>query len=226
MTELWPWLAVVGLGVLHGLSPASGWTLVAGRGLQDGNAARAWQALPPIVLGQAGSIAVAVLAVNGGLALDRVLAQRLAGAVLIGMALLRLRLPLPLWLRVRLWGWLRHAASTCGPLRSVVRPAGLALWSGLMATAHGAGLMLVPALAPLCLTGGTAGPVTASGSLLLAAAALAAHLAAMLLTTGALACAICRGAVRFPALAASALPRHACSAALAVTGGWLLLAGH
>jgi hypothetical protein len=210
MTDLWPWLAVVGLGVLHGLSPASGWTLAAGRGLQAGTTARAWQALLPIALGQAGSIAVAVLAVSGGLALDRVLAQRLAGAVLIGMALLRLR----------------HAASSCGPLRSVARPAGLALWSGLMATAHGAGLMLVPALAPLCLTGGTASPVTASGSLLLAAAALAAHLAAMLLTTGALACAVCRGAARFPALAASALPRHACSAALALTGGWLLLAGH
>jgi hypothetical protein len=208
MTELWPWLAVVGLGVLHGLSPASGWTLAAGQGLRDGNAARAWQALPPIALGQAGSIAVAVLAVSGGLALDRALAQRLAGVVLIGMALLRLR----------------HGS--CVPLRSIVRPAGLALWSGLMATAHGAGLMLVPALAPLCLTGGTASPVTASGSLLLAVAALAAHLAAMLLTTGALACAICRGAARFPALAASALPRHACSAALAATGVWLLVAGH
>jgi len=30
--------------------------------------------------------------------------------------------------------------------------AGLAAWSFLMATAHGAGLMLIPALAPLCLT--------------------------------------------------------------------------
>jgi hypothetical protein len=211
MTELWPWLAVVGLGVLHGLSPASGWTLAAGLGLQAraGGAARAWQALLPLALGHAGSIAVVVLAVTGGLALDQSLAQRLAGAVLVGMALMRLR----------------RGARPCAPLRSRAGPAGLALWSGLMTTAHGTGLMLVPALAPLCLSGDAARPFTASGSLLLAAAAVVAHLAAMLLTTGALAAAACRGAARYPALAAGPLPRHACTAALACTGA-LLIAGH
>lgn len=205
MTELWPWLAVIGLGVLHGLSPASGWTLAAGRGLQAGSTARAWRALLPIGLGHAGAIVVVGLAVSAGLALDRALAQRVAGTVLVGMALLRLR----------------RGRWRCGPLLSRAAPAGLALWSALMATAHGAGLMLVPALAPLCLTGGAAQRFTASGSLLLAAA-VGVHLAAMLLTTGAVAAGLCRGAARCPALAAGPLPRHACTAALAVTGAWLL----
>jgi hypothetical protein len=210
MDELSPWLAVIGLGMLHGLSPTSGWTLAAGLGLQAGRPARAWRALLPLALGQVGSVAGVALAVGGGLAPDRALAQRVAGLVLVGMAVLRLF----------------RGARPCALLRPRTGSAGLALWSGLMATAHGAGLMLVPALAPLCLTGDAARPLTVPGSLLLAAAALAAHLAAMLLTTGVLAAGLCRGAIRCPALAASPLPRHACTAALAASGAWLLAAGH
>jgi hypothetical protein len=209
MPELSPWLAVIGLGMLHGLSPTSGWTLAAGLGLQAGSAARAWRALLPLALGHVGAVAGVALAVGSGLALDRALAQRVAGLVLVGMAVQRVC----------------RGARPCGLLRPRTGSTGLALWSGLMATAHGAGLMLVPALAPLCLTGDAARPITVPGSLLLAAAALAVHLAAMLLTTGILAAGICHGAARFTALAASPLPRHACSAALAASGAWLL-AGH
>ncbi|MGQ3055219.1 MAG: hypothetical protein ACT6S0_25805 [Roseateles sp.] len=64
--------------------------------------------------------------------------------------------------------------------------AGLALWSCLMASAHGSGLMLVPALVPLCLSASPAREITASGSLLLALAAVAVHMAAMLAVTAAL----------------------------------------
>jgi hypothetical protein len=209
MPELSPWLAVIGLGMLHGLSPSSGWTLAAGLGLQAGSTARAWRALLPLALGHVGAVAGVALAVGSGLALDRTLAQRVAGLVLVGMAVLRVL----------------HGARPCALLRPRTGPTGLALWSGLMATAHGAGLMLVPALAPLCLTGDATRPITVPASLLLAAAALAVHLAAMLLTTGILAAGACHGAARFATLAASPLPRHACSAALAASGAWLL-AGH
>jgi hypothetical protein len=209
MTELSPWLAVIGLGMLHGLSPSSGWTLAAGLGLQAGSAARAWRALLPLALGHVGAVAGVALAVGSGLALDRALAQRVAGLVLVGMAVQRVC----------------RGARPCGVLRPRTGSTGLALWSGLMATAHGAGLMLVPALAPLCLTGDAVRPITVPASLLLAAAALAVHLAAMLLTTGILAAGACHGAARFATLAASPLPRHACSAALAASGAWLL-AGH
>jgi hypothetical protein len=65
--------------------------------------------------------------------------------------------------------------------------AGLALWSCLVASAHGSGLMLVPALVPLCLSAAPAREITASGSLWLALAAVAVHMAAMLAVTAALA---------------------------------------
>ena len=63
--------------------------------------------------------------------------------------------------------------------------AGLALWSFLMSSAHGAGLMLVPVVLPLCLAGSAAGRLTASGSLPIALAALGVHTAAMLATIAA-----------------------------------------
>jgi len=49
-----------------------------------------------------------------------------------------------------------------------------------MATAHGAGLMLLPVVIPLCLTSGPAGELTASGSMLTGLVALGVHTAAML----------------------------------------------
>ncbi|WP_156383612.1 hypothetical protein [Pseudoxanthomonas sp. Root65] len=52
-----------------------------------------------------------------------------------------------------------------------------------MGTAHGSGLMLVPALVPLCMPDGTACAITASGSLVPMLMAVALHLLAMLATT-------------------------------------------
>ena len=100
--------------------------------------------------------------------------------------------------------------------------AGIALWSFLMAGAHGAGLMLLPALASLCLAGNPARELTASGSLPVAAAAVGVHMAAMLVTTGVLATGVCRGAARYPRLLHGAAPHRAWTAALAVTGVLLM----
>jgi hypothetical protein len=61
---------------------------------------------------------------------------------------------------------------------------GLALWSFLMATVHGAGLMLIPVLIPLCMAASPARVITASGSLSLSLAAVGVHTLAMLLVTG------------------------------------------
>ena len=202
MGELLPWMGVVGLGVLHGLSPSSGWTLAAGRGLQAGGATRAWRALGPIALGHLASIAAVAWAANAGLVLDRALAQALAGAVLLGTAALQ---------------W-RGGAGLCRQWPAGTGNAGLTAWSALMASAHGAGLVLVPALAPLCLTG-PSGTTISPDAVLPAAAALAAHLAAMLLTAGALAAGVCRAARRRSP--ARAVPRQACSVALALGGLWL-----
>jgi hypothetical protein len=66
-----------------------------------------------------------------------------------------------------------------------------------MATAHGAGLMLVPALVPICLSGGPA--LSASGSLTLALAAVVLHTAALLATTGLIAAGAQHAIVRWSA---------------------------
>ncbi|WP_374384255.1 hypothetical protein, partial [Thermomonas sp.] len=70
---------------------------------------------------------------------------------------------------------------------------GLALWSFVASTAHGSGMMLVPALVPLCLGDAPAGEITASGSLMLALAAVAVHALAMIGTLGLIAVGTVRG---------------------------------
>ena len=67
---------------------------------------------------------------------------------------------------------------------------GLGAWSFLMATSHGAGLMLVPVLLPLCLAASPAQELTAAGSLPIALAAVGVHTLALLATTGAIALAV------------------------------------
>jgi hypothetical protein len=78
-------------------------------------------------------------------------------------------------------------------VRTPAAHAGLALWSFMMSTAHGAGLMLVPALIPLCMGDASARAITASGSLTLALAAVGVHTTAMLAVTGVIALGVCRG---------------------------------
>jgi hypothetical protein len=63
----------------------------------------------------------------------------------------------------------------------------------MMSTAHGAGLMLVPALMPLCLGPAPAGGFGAAGPLTLALMAVGVHTAAMLAVTGLIASGACRG---------------------------------
>lgn len=82
--------------------------------------------------------------------------------------------------------WLCAGLLAVALLRRRTR-AGLALWSCLVASLHGSGLMLIPALVPLCLSASPAREITASGSLALALAAVAVHMAAMLGVTAAMA---------------------------------------
>jgi hypothetical protein len=202
MASLWPWLAVAGLGALHGLSPANGWMFAAACGMRAGSGARARRALLPIALGHAASVTVVACVVAQGIALDRALFQSLAGALLVGAASYRLVRGAEHWV----------------PISAKAGHVGIALWSFLMATAHGAGLMLVPALVPLCLSDGPAREITASGSIVLALAAVAVHTATMLITTGVIAAGVCRGMARCSQLPSGTWPRQAWTAALAITG--------
>lgn len=173
--NLWPWLALAGLGAFHGVNPAMGWLFAVALGLHRGGRAVVLASLVPIALGHALAVALIVLAV---VLLDRVVDPRaiglVSGLVLIGWAAYH-----------RLYGS-RHRVRV--GMRTGM--AGLALWSFLMAGAHGAGLMLVPILIPLGHGGLHAGHLPASGSLSLALAAVGVHTLAMLVVTGAIAVAV------------------------------------
>ena len=175
MSSLWPWLAVAGIGALHGLNPASGWIWAAAWGVRSRDRTQALRALVPIAVGHVASIALVAAVVVFGLAMDRFALQVLAGGLLAAFAV------------VHLSGRTRDVA------RAPAGHAGLALWSFMMSTAHGAALMLVPALIPLCAGDASAREVSASGSLTLALAAVGVHTAAMLAVTGVVATGVCRG---------------------------------
>ena len=171
MSGLWPWLALAGLGAFHGVNPAMGWLFAVALGLHRRSRAVVLGALVPIAFGHALAIAIVVAAVLLlGILFDQTLIRYLAGALLIGWALYH-------WL----YG-VRHRVR----FGMTVGYTGLAAWSFLMATAHGAGLMLVPVLLPLCLAASPSGELTA-GALPIALTAVVVHTLAMLGVTGAIA---------------------------------------
>ncbi|MGE5213118.1 MAG: hypothetical protein ACM3NN_05425 [Nitrospirota bacterium] len=132
MSELWPWLAVFGLGVFHGINPAMGWLFAVALGLQEQKRAAVFRALPPMVLGHALSIGIIIAAVLlARVSLPHRAVKIAAAAILFAFGLYRLlRSRHPNWVGMR------------------VGFGDLTLWSFVMASAHGAGLMLVPFFLP------------------------------------------------------------------------------
>jgi hypothetical protein len=196
MASLWPWLAVAGVGALHGLNPATGWLLAAAWGVRSRDRRQALRALMPITIGHAASVTLVAAAVVLGSGVDRWVMQALAAVLLVVVAIVHLAR--------------RRAQPARAPARHAAHT-GLALWSFIMSTAHGAGWMLVPALLPLCIADAPAREITASGSLALALAAVGVHSAAMLAVTAAIACGVCRGADAAAGWLRS-LKRKACAA--------------
>jgi len=130
MKTNWPWLALIALGAYHGINPAMGWLFAVGLGLQEKSRRAVMAALLPIALGHAASIAIfAGLVWLAQASIPDKPLRIGAAAVLIGFGLYRLlRARHPRWVGMR------------------VGFRDLTLWSFVMATAHGAGLMLVPVL--------------------------------------------------------------------------------
>lgn len=174
MAIFWLWLSVAGLGALHGLNPATGWMFAAARGVQSRDRRQVLGALMPIAIGHATSVGLVAGAVAVGLSMDRIALQILAGGLLCVVAIVHVSGRMP-----------KRARVPAGH-------AGLALWSFIISSAHGAGLILVPVLMPLCLGNGVAQKITASGSLMLALAAIGVHTAAMLVVTGVVALGVWR----------------------------------
>ena len=175
MANIWLWLSVAGVGALHGLNPAAGWMFAAAWGVRLRDRTQALRALVPIAIGHATSVALVAGAIAIGLSMDRVVMQILAGALLVVVAVLHL------------------SGHKLKQTRVPMGHAGLALWSFMMSTAHGAGLMLVPALFSLCAGNAATREITASGSLMQALAVVAVHMAAMLAVTGVIATGVCSG---------------------------------
>ena len=175
MTSFWPWLPVAGLGALHGLSPANGWMFAAGCGVHSRDRGKALRTLMPIAFGHAASVGLVAGAFAMGLSMDRVAMQIVAGGLLVIVAICQL------------------SKRIAKPVKVPAGNIGLALWSFMMSSAHGAGLMLVPVLMPLCLGNASPREITASDSLMLALGAVGVHTVAMLVTTGVIAIAVCRG---------------------------------
>src|SRR5437016_12703598 len=86
--EFWPWLALAGLGLFHGLNPAMGWLFAVALGLHRGSQRTVLLSLIPITLGHAAAVAAVLLAVlTLGLVIDHAMLLRFAALVLIGWAL-------------------------------------------------------------------------------------------------------------------------------------------
>jgi hypothetical protein len=126
-TSLWLMLL---LGAYHGINPGMGWLFAVALGMQEQRGSAVGRALIPIALGHALSIGcVVVAAAFLGMALTPQAIRYPIAALLFGLGILLLvRHHHPRWVRMR------------------VGFRDLTVWSFLMATAHGAGLMLLPVL--------------------------------------------------------------------------------
>ena len=125
MTDL---TALLALGAGHGINPAMGWLFAVALGLQRQSRAAVWRALGPLAIGHAAAIGLAIAAAAVlGAVIPQELLQWGTALLLIGLGVFQL---------VRS----RHIAY--GGMRVDARE--LAIWSFLMASSHGAGLMVLP----------------------------------------------------------------------------------
>jgi hypothetical protein len=169
MSNISPWLVLIALGAFHGLNPAMGWLFAVALGLYRQSRATVLVSLIPIAIGHALAIAVVVYAVIGlGLAIDEDAFRIFSGVLLIAWGLYHL-----------LYGH-RHRVRI-GLKTGLI---GLGVWSFVMATAHGAGMMLIPVLMPLEQMGEHAHHMPATHSLWIASLAVLLHSLAMLAVTG------------------------------------------
>jgi hypothetical protein len=170
--ELWPWLALAALGLFHGANPAMGWLFAVALGFQRGSRRAVLLSLIPIALGHAAAVAGVVFALLAlGLILDHAIFTRAAAVLLIAWAL---------WHAI--YG---HRQRLYVGMQTGL--AGLLLWSFLMASAHGAGLMVIPVVLPICGAAGTIPGAAPGEALGIAVAAAAIHSAVMLATIAAIA---------------------------------------
>ena len=123
------WLMLL-LGAYHGINPGMGWLFAVALGMQEQKGSAVARALVPIALGHALSIGIVVMAAAFlGMALPREAIRYAVAGLLFGLGVFSMvRHYHPRWVRMK------------------VGFRDLTVWSFLMASAHGAGLMLLPVL--------------------------------------------------------------------------------
>ncbi len=172
----WAWAILFLLGAYHGINPGMGWLFAVALGMQKHSGRVVWESLLPIAAGHALSIGLLVsIALAVGVALPQTYVKYVVAAVLLGLAIYRL-------VRQRHPHW--------GGMQVGFRD--LTIWSFLMATAHGAGLMLLPVLLGMSAMGYAhhdmrMHALIMSGGPWLGAAAVLVHTLGYLLVTGAVA---------------------------------------
>jgi hypothetical protein len=119
---------LVMLGAYHGINPGMGWLFAVALGMQERRRTAVWRALLPLGMGHALAVAaaVAIALVAGAVIPIRHLRWPVAGVLLVLGVSRLFRHRHPRWVGMR------------------VGSRGLTIWSFLMASAHGAGLMVAP----------------------------------------------------------------------------------
>lgn len=122
------WATLLGLGAFHGINPGMGWLFAVALGLQERRRGAVFGALLPLGIGHALAVGTAiVLALLVGVVVPLQWVRWLVAAILVAFGVSRL---------------IRHQHPRWASMK--VSKGGLTLWSFLMASAHGAGLMVVP----------------------------------------------------------------------------------
>jgi multisubunit Na+/H+ antiporter MnhC subunit len=123
------WLMLL-LGAYHGLNPGMGWLFAVALGMQEQKGSAVARSLVPIAIGHAAAIGCVVLTTAFlGLTLPLVVIRYFVAVLLVGLGIYCL---------------VRHQHSRWVRMKVGFRD--LTVWSFLMASAHGAGLMVVPVL--------------------------------------------------------------------------------
>jgi hypothetical protein len=123
-----PQVSLLMLGAFHGINPGMGWLFAVALGMQERSRQAVLRAMLPLGIGHALAIGAAIIvAIVLGRALPIVYVRWFVALVLIGLGVSRM---------------FRHRHPRWASMR--VGAKGLTWWSFLMATAHGAGLMVVP----------------------------------------------------------------------------------
>jgi hypothetical protein len=128
--DAWPWAALLLLGAAHGINPGMGWLFAVALGMQRQERGAVWRALLPLAGGHLAAIAVVAVVVGvAGLAISLGWLRWIVAGVLLALGV---------------WKLVRTSHPRYGGMSVGSRE--VAVWSFLMASAHGAGLMVVPFL--------------------------------------------------------------------------------